>query len=273
MTAETSADQPPPAAPPLERIPFRGKVGATWLLLLALFVALFLNFDLKLSIILDKLPYLVGWRLAPDGFLQGAAMTLYIWVLAGIGSFALGLVAALGRLSRNAGAFGVSTFYTSFFRGTPLLVQIYLIYQGLPQIGLVLSAVTSGVIALALNYGAYQAEIVRAGILAIPVGQRDAAAALGLTRWQIMWKVILPQAMRVIVPPTGNQMLALMKETSLVSIMGVWEMMFLARSYGRADYRYIEMMLTVAVLYWIMTLLLEWGQRRIEQHYGRGYGR
>jgi len=254
------------------RAPFRSRVAIVWFILLLGFIAFAYNFDLKYSLIVAKFPFLAGWRLDESGLFIGAAMTLFISVISIGFSSLLGFAAGLGRMSSNALAFGAATFYISFFRGTPLLLQIYLIYLGLAQqLNLVLGGVTSGVIALSLNYGAYLAEINRAGIESIPAGQREAATALGLKRAQIMWKIVLPQAMRVIVPPTFSQFIAMLKDSSLVSLLGVWELMFLARSYGRADFRYIEMLLTAAVLYWGMSIIFELLQVRIERYYGRGF--
>ena len=134
---------------------FRTRLYLTWATLFALCVAFFLSFDLKFSIILDKLPNLLGASLAPNGFLQGAALTLFLCFCSIWASLALGFVTALARLSKSAVAFGIATFYASFFRGTPLLIQILLIYLGLPQLGLVPGAISAGIIALSLNYGAY----------------------------------------------------------------------------------------------------------------------
>ena len=154
---------------------FRLRLYLTWAALFALFASFFLSFDLKFSIILDKLPNLVGLHLAPNGFLQGAALTLFLCLCAIVASSVLGFITALGRLSKSAVAFGIASFYASFFRGTPLLIQILLIYLGLPQLGLVPGAIVAGIIALSLNYGAYLSEIFRAGILGVPHGQREAA--------------------------------------------------------------------------------------------------
>jgi len=164
----------------------------------------------------------------------------------------------------------VATFYISFFRGTPLIVQIFLIYSGLPQLGLILDAVPSGVIALSLCYGAYMAEIFRAGIQGVPAGQREAAEALGLRGGTIFRKIIFPQAMRLIIPPTGNQFIAMLKDSSLVSFMGVWELTYLARTQGRSEFKYFEMFITVAIMYWILSIVFELLQARIEAHYGKG---
>jgi polar amino acid transport system permease protein len=249
---------------------FRARVGLVWGALLALFAAFYLGFGLDFDFIADRLPMLAGFRLSRDGFLQGAALTLFICLLAIAASSVLGLLSALGRLSRSAVAYGVSTFYTSFFRGTPLLVQIFLIYLGLPQIGPVPAAIPSGIIALSLNYGAYLSEIFRAAILAVPLGQREAGSALGLHPWQVMWTVVLPQAARIAIPPTGSQFIAMLKDSSLVSVMGVWELMFLAQSFGRSAYRYIEMLTTAALIYWLLSILFEIVQSRLERRFGRG---
>ncbi|WP_459203147.1 amino acid ABC transporter permease [Pseudomonas fragariae (ex Marin et al. 2024)] len=250
---------------------FRTRLYLTWLAMFVLFAGFFLSFDLKLSIILDKLPNLIGLHLAPNGFLQGAALTLFVSVCSIVVSVVLGFVTALARLSSSAVAFGIASFYASFFRGTPLLIQILLIYLGLPQLGIVPGAITAGVIALSLNYGAYLSEIFRAGIIGVSVGQREAALALALRPAQIFWRVTLPQAMRTIIPPTTNQFISMLKDSSLISVMGVWEVMFLAQSYGRSSYRYIEMLTTAAVLYWIMSIGLELLQSRLERHYGKAY--
>ena len=250
---------------------FRTRLYLTWLVMFVLFAGFFLSFDLKLSIILDKLPNLIGLHLAPNGFLQGAALTLFVSVCSIVVSVALGFVTALARLSSSAVAFGIASFYASFFRGTPLLIQILLIYLGLPQLGIVPGAIMAGGIALSLNYGAYLSEIFRAGIIGVSAGQREAALALALRPAQIFWRVTLPQAMRTIIPPTTNQFISMLKDSSLISVMGVWEVMFLAQSYGRSSYRYIEMLTTAAVLYWIMSIGLELLQSRLERHYGKAY--
>ena len=252
---------------------FQVQVAGVWTALFALFVLFFLSFGLDFPFIVDKFPMLAGLRLTKDGFIQGAALTLFVCFFGIAASIVLGLLSALARLSNNALFYGLSTFYTSFFRGTPLLVQIFLIYLGQPQIGPVPDAVPSGIIALSLNYGAYLSEIFRSGILSVPAGQHEAGASLGLHRRQIMWKIVLPQAMRIVIPPTGSQFIAMLKDSSLISVMGVWEIMFLAQSFGRASYRYIEMLTTAALIYWFLSFLFEMVQARLEAHYGKGYKR
>ncbi len=274
MTSFPTPPQPPQpvAESRLQRIfGFRTRLYLTWAVMLGLFASFFLSFDLKFSIILDKLPNLIGLHLAPNGFLQGAALTLFLCLCSIVTSSLLGFITALARLSKSAVAFGIASFYASFFRGTPLLIQILLIYLGLPQLGIVPGAIAAGIIALSLNYGAYLSEIFRAGILGVPHGQREASLALGMRETVIFWRVTLPQAMRTIIPPTTNQFISMLKDSSLISVMGVWEVMFLAQSYGRSSYRYIEMLTTAAVIYWLMSIGLELIQARMERHYGKPY--
>jgi polar amino acid transport system permease protein len=250
---------------------FRTRLYLTWAAMFVLFAGFFLSFDLKFSVILDKLPNLVGYHLAPNGFVQGAALTLFLCLCSIVASVLLGFITALARLSSSAVAFGIASFYASFFRGTPLLIQILLIYLGLPQLGVVPGAISAGIIALSLNYGAYLSEIFRSGIIGVAPGQGEAAQALGLRPAVIFWRITLPQAMRTIIPPTTNQFISMLKDSSLISVMGVWEVMFLAQSYGRSSYRYIEMLTTAAIIYWIMSIGLELLQARLEAYYGKAY--
>ena len=250
---------------------FKTRLYLTWMVMLGLCIAFFMSFDLKFSIIAAKWQYLVGLHLAPNGFLQGAALTLFLCFCSIWLSLILGFATALARLSKSAVAFGIASFYASFFRGTPLLIQILLIYLGLPQLGVVPGAISAGIIALSLNYGAYLSEIFRAGIIGVPPGQREAAAALGMRPTVVFWQITLPQAMRTIIPPTTSQFISMLKDSSLISVMGVWEVMFLAQSYGRSSYRYIEMLTTAALIYWLLSIGLELIQARLERHYGKAY--
>ena len=155
------------------------------------------------------------------------------------------------------------------FRGVPLLVQIYLIYKGLPQLGYVIGAIPAAVIALGLCYGAYMTEIFRAGIQSISPGQWEGARSMGFKFGLTMRKIILPQAFPLIIPPTGNQFIAMLKDSSLVSVLGVWELMFLAKKLGTKEFRHMEMLITVALIYWILTIVLETIQSKIERHYSQ----
>lgn len=264
-------DLKPNASRLLRFFGFRTRLYMTWLVMLGLCIAFFMSFDLKFSIIAAKWEYLVGLHLAPNGFLQGAALTLFLCFCSIWFSLVLGFATALARLSNSAVAFGIASFYASFFRGTPLLIQILLIYLGLPQLGVVPGAISAGIIALSLNYGAYLSEIFRAGIIGVSPGQREAAAALGMRPTVVFWQITLPQAMRTIIPPTTSQFISMLKDSSLISVMGVWEVMFLAQSYGRSSYRYIEMLTTAALIYWLLSIGLELIQARLERHYGKAY--
>ena len=249
---------------------FRRNVWLTWICLFGLLAWGCHAMHLDFGYVGDKLPFLLGLRLAPDGFIQGAALTVFVTACSMFFALLVALLTALGRLSVNPVAFAIATFYASLFRGTPLLVQVLIIYLALPQAGIVLGAMTSGLIALSLNYGAYLAETIRSGVMAVPAGQREAALALALPRWVITWKVIAPQALRLIIPPAGALFVSMLKDSSLVSIMGLWELNFLAQSYARASYHYMEMLIAAALIYWVLSVLFELVQFRLEQRFGRG---
>ena len=248
----------------LRLLSFWPQVVIVWLELLFLFLAFFASFNLSYTFIYARIGFLIT---------QGAFTTIYISLAAIAIASVIALVAALARLSRNGFAYAIAGFYISFFRGTPLLLQVYLIYLGLPQLGFVTSAVPSGIAALSLCYGAYMAEIFRAGIQAIPSGQSEAGRALGLRPGIILRQIILPQAIKIIIPPTGNQFIAMLKDSSLVSVMGVWELMFLARTQGRSEFKNLEMLVTAAIIYWILSAAFEAVQSRLEKRYRRGDGR
>jgi len=246
------------------------KVWLTWVALLALLVWLFLSLHLDFGFARQKLPYLLGIRLSPSGFIQGAALTLFVTACSMFFALIVALLTALGRMSSNPVGFGIATFYASLFRGTPLLVQVLIFYLALPQVGIVMGALTAGIIALSLNYGAYLAETIRSGMMGVPWGQREAGMALGLPRWLITWKITGPQALRLIIPPAGAQFISMLKDSSLVSILGLWELNFLAQSYARASYHYMEMLISAAIIYWMMSIVFEIIQHRLELRFGRG---
>ncbi|MDH3595811.1 MAG: amino acid ABC transporter permease [Rhodospirillales bacterium] len=243
------------------KLPLKLQILVVWAELLGMFLGFFYSFDLSFPFIVVRLPILI---------LTGAFTTIYVSMISIAFACVLAMAGALARLSKNGPAFGIATFYISFFRGTPLLLQVYVIYAGLPQLGIILDAVPSGIIALSLCYGAYMAEIFRAGIEGVPKGQAEAATALGLKKGLIMRKVVLPQAMKLIVPPTGNQFIAMLKDSSLVSVVGVQELMFLARTQGRSEFKHFEMLITAAVIYWIISFCFELIQARLEAYYGKG---
>lgn len=268
MTA-IAPDREYPVTAAMLRQSFRRKVLGIWTLIGAGLLTAALAGHLDFQLIGQKLPFLLGLKLTPDGFLQGAALTLLVTAAAMVFAIAVALLTALGRLSSNPVAFALATFYASLFRGTPLMIQVLIIYLALPQAGIVLSGFASGVIALGLNYGAYLAETIRAGIGSVPAGQREAAMALGLRWWAIAFKIIAPQAMRVIVPPAGAQFISMLKDSSLVSLLGLWELNFLAQSYGRSSFRYMETLLSAAIIYWVLSIAFECVQYRLERKFGR----
>lgn len=249
-------------------LPFRFQVLLVWGELLLLFYGFVLSFERDFGVI-----FAVGRSGVSNLYFlitTGAFTTLYVSLIAIAIACVLALIGALGKLSRNGAFYAVATFYISFFRGTPLLLQVVLIYTGFAQLGFVMEAVPAGITALALCYGAYMAEIFRAGIEGVPSGQREAAKALALPSDLIFRKIVFPQAMRLIVPPTGNQFIAMLKDSSLVSIVGVWELTKTAQVLGKRDFQVFEFLIAAAVIYWVMSVVFEVIQARIEGYYGKG---
>jgi polar amino acid transport system permease protein len=239
-------------------LPFRFQVFVVWIELVLLFLAFFYSFGLNFEFIRSKVWFMIS---------QGVFTTLYISAISIMLASIVAIFGAVAKLSSNGFAFAIASFYTSFFRGLPLLMQVYLIYLGLPQLGYVIDAVPAGILALTLCYGAYMTEIFRAGIQSINKGQWEASRSMGFGFGLTMRRIILPQAMPLIIPPTGNQLIAMLKDSSLVSVIGVWELMFLARTLGNKDFRHMEMLITAALIYWCLSMCLELIQSRIERHY------
>ena len=231
-------------------------------------------------------------------FWRGLAMTVGVTIVCIMQGSLLGLLVGMARLAdaRHAPARQLcrflirwpATIYVSFFRGTPLFVQILLMHFAVlpllinPVDGMLVSgeaaraikqdygALVSGVLALTLNGGAYISEIFRAGIQSIDRGQTEAARSLGLSYRQAMYHVVLPQAFRRMLPPLGNNAIALLKDSSLVSAVGLAELAYAARTVAGAYSRYWEPYLTIAVMYWTLTLGLAYVVKRLEHRYGRG---
>ena len=202
---------------------------------------------------------------------NGIWLTILLSVLSIALATVLSLLGALGRLSKYPPAYALATFYISLIRGTPLLLQIIFFFLALPQLGIRLTGLLAGVLALGLNYGAYNTEIMRAGIQAVDIGQREAALAIGMTQGKIMRRIILPQALRLVIPPIGNQFIAMLKDTSLISVTGfVWEVLWRAQKVGRANFRSLEALLIAAIFYWIITILFSIVQASIEERLARG---
>ena len=177
------------------------------------------------------------------------------------------MLGALGRLSRSATANAIASFYVSFFRGTPLLLQVLFWYLGLPQVGIVLDPFVCAVGALGMNYGAYMTELFRAGIQAVPVGQREAAVALGMSEQTAFRRVVAPQAFRIVLPAIGNDFIAMLKDSALASTVTLHEILWRAQNIGRREFKSLQTLLIAAVFYWIMTIafsaLQSWLERRM----------
>jgi len=203
--------------------------------------------------------------------LEGAKYTLFLTALSMPLAVALGLVLAVMRMSRHAFLKWPAVAYIEVIRGTPLLVQVYLVYFSLPALGqaldlwlnsgerytymLTLSNFVVGVICLSCNYAAYEAEVQRAGLRAIDKGQREAALSIGMSEFQAFRLVVLPQAFRIVVPPIINDLIAMLKDSSLVSVIGVAELLYRASSIGKAKFNMPQMLVAAAVLYLAMSLL------------------
>ena len=206
------------------------------------------------------------------GFIVGGlGQTLLVSFLSIILATILALLAALGRLSTIPPLYALSTFYVSLIRGTPLYLQIFFFFLALPQVGIILTGLFAGVLALGLNYGAYMSEIFRAGLSSVGKGQREAAIALGMNPRQTMQRVVLPQALRFAIPPIGNDFIAMTKDSALVSATGfLHEVMWRATRVGRAQFNNLEALIIAAAIYWIMTIILSYVQGIIEARLARG---
>lgn len=253
---------------------FTFKVAGWWVVFFLFLVFLFSGITINLgpihikTISMDQ-AFINEWAAFISG---GVPQTILISFLSIICASILALVTALARLSRVSPVYAAATFYTSLIRGTPLYLQIFFFFLAWPQLGFEpLPGFVAGVVALSLNYGAYMSEIFRAGISSVSKGQREAALALGMTNRQLMRRIVLPQALRFVVPPTGNEFIAMLKDSSLVSATGfVQEIMWRATKVGRANFHGLEALLIAALWYWSMTIIFSWLQARLEQRMSRG---
>jgi polar amino acid transport system permease protein len=224
--------------------------------------------------------------------LHGLVLTLELTVISMAIGIVLGVVLAAMRLSPNPLVSGASWLYIWFFRGTPVLVQILFwsfvsalyptISFGIPFGGPVfvhgnanslIPLFLAAILALGLNEGAYMAEIVRAGMISVDEGQTDAAQALGMGRLQALRRIVLPQAMRVIIPPTGNETISMLKTTSLVSVIAVSELLYSVQLIYSVNFLTIPLLIVASIWYLIVTTVLSIGQYYVERHFGRGTAR
>jgi polar amino acid transport system permease protein len=219
---------------------------------------------------------------------EGALLTVELTIAAMAIGIGLGIVLAVMRISPNPVVSWLSWFYIWFFRGTPVLVQIFFWYNlaiVLPRLGpsipftslawqastnTVIPALTAAILGLGLNEAAYMAEIVRAGIISVDLGQTEAAQALGMNRLLVMRRIVLPQAMKVIIPPTGNEVISMLKTTSLAFVATVPELFTRASQISSANFYVIELLIVISVWYLVMTSILTVGQYYLERYFGRG---
>src|SRR3954452_11172940 len=233
----------------------------------------------------------VGQFFTSSSILDGLRVTIELTIIAMVIGILLGVILAVMRLSANPLVAGASGLYIWFFRGTPLLVQL-LFWNNIsalyPKIGVgipfgpdlfeananaLITPFIAAVLGLGLNEGAYMAEIVRAGIISVDEGQTEAAQSLGMTRLQTMQRIVLPQAMRVIVPPTGNETISMLKTTSLVSVIAVSELLYTAQQIYAVNYQTIPLLIVASIWYLAVTSVLMAGQYYVERYFGRGASR
>ncbi|CNI04748.1 putative amino-acid ABC transporter permease [Yersinia thracica] len=213
----------------------------------------------SIQLVLDSAPFL----------LKGAWFTLQLSLGGMFFGLALGFMLAMMRLSRFLPFSLLSRFYVSIFRGTPLIAQLFMIYYGLPQFGIELDPMPAALIGLSLNTAAYTSETLRAAISSIEKGQWEAAASIGMTRWQTLYRVILPQAGRTALPPLGNSFIGLVKDTSLAATIQVPELFRQAQLVTSRTLEVFTMYLAASLIYWIMATVLSALQNRLEAHVNR----
>lgn len=202
-----------------------------------------MSYNLDWQVVINDLPL----------FMSGLKLTVFISVVSCVLALVIGVVAALSRLSNNKVPRYIATGYVEFFRNTPLLVQLYIYYKGLTNIGINLEPIVCGILALTLYTGAYITEIVRAGIQSIAREQFEAANALGLSAFQTMKLIILPQAIRIIIPPLGSQFINLTKNSSLVSFITVTDVFYVVYNGAVDDFRFLEYFIVGCLIYMCLT--------------------
>lgn len=215
------------------------------------------------------------WHLIPKYMLdplilEGLFTTIWLSIISMAIGLALGLVAALMRLSRFRAISILARFYIWFFQGTPLLLQLIVIYTALPQIGLRFDVITCALLGLSIHEGAYLAETFRGGIISVAKGQIEAARALGMRYLTMMRRIVLPQAARVIIPDVGNRFNGLMKSTSLASAISMEELLRRTQQISEMNFRLLEMFSVAMIYYLVLTTVWGIAQRYLEAHFGKG---
>jgi polar amino acid transport system permease protein len=298
MTDPTSSTAGKPEAAALKIIPVRhpGRwvAGALILVLIAMLVnTLFFSNVVRGGAKEGRFQWgVVGEYLFARPVLRGIVVTLELTVIAMVVGIVLGVVLAVMRMSPNRLLSGSAWVYIWFFRGTPVFVQLFFWYDGIsylyPHLGfgvpfgpalftvnanVVITSFVAGSLGLSLNEGAYMAEIVRAGIISVDEGQTEAAQSLGMSKRQTLRGIVLPQAMRIIIPPTGNETISMLKTTSLVYAIAVTELFTATQNISNANYEVVPLLLVASVWYLFFTSLLTIGQYYIERYYARGSSR
>lgn len=262
----------PPGLPPIvvaieaarrrQSVSFRVRFMLTWAVIVTavgLLVVAGARANPRFNLV-EWLPFIIG----------GVWMTLFLSITSIVFAVILALFGALGRISRNPVFNGVASLYVSLVRGTPLIVQIYFIFLGLPAMGIVVPDVPTGIIALSFNYGAYLTEVFRAGIQAVPHGQVEAGRALGLPEREVLRRIVLPQAIRIVTPAVANDFIAMTKDSALVSVVAVQELLWRATTAGRPYNTVFQTIAVAAGIYWILTIILSFFQARLEQRMAQG---
>jgi L-cystine transport system permease protein len=215
------------------------------------------------AIVIDSLPSL----------LKATLMTIFLAGISILIALVIGFITAILRILNTKILAGIASVYVSIIRGTPLLVQIFVIYYGLPQIGIVLDPIPSGILALSLNAGAYISESFRASILAVDRGQMEASMSMGMSYWQALRRIILPQSLRIAIPTLSNSFIVLIKDTSLVSVITVTELLQMSSLVIAKTFQPLTIYLTAAAIYWVVitsfTTLLDKFERKASKHLKR----
>ncbi len=214
-------------------------------------------------------PSLLLQYLSSGQFFTAALTTLWLSIASLAAGLVVGLLLAVGQEARWRLARAAVLLYIWLFRGTPVLLQLVFAFNVLPSFGIVLPGAACAILALGLNEGAYMAEIMRSGIRAVGRGQRQAARALGMEEGQIMRYVVLPQALRIVIPPIGNQFIGMLKLSALVSVIGVQELLLVADQTASSNFRYIETLAAAGIYYLAMTTIFMLVQHLVERAFAR----
>ena len=240
---------------------WRTKFLITWAVVVAALVGfIFITVTVDSVFLVKVIPFI----------LAGVPITLFLAVTSIFFATLLAIVGALGRMSTNPYFNGVASFYVSFFRGTPLLLQILFIFLALPQAGIVLPPVPTAIVALSLNYGSYMTEVFRSGIEAVPHGQTEAAQSLGMSPRTTFRRIVVPQAFRIVTPAIGNDFVAMIKDSSLAYVVGVQDVLWRAQAAGRPTFQSMQTLLVAAFVYWVLTILFSLFQGRLERRMATG---